>query len=256
MWELDHKESWVPKNWCFWTVALEKTFESPLGCKEIKPVPPKGNQSGIFIERIDTEAETPILWPPDAKNWLICKVRLRRRSQREDQLQCPDKALIIHYKVEVLEIWTNSWGFSEMRYEWAFPQDRWGAQRNGHWAWSVQQGCRLCEPMDCSTPGYPVLHYLLEFAQSHVHWVGDAIQPSHPLSPPPPPALSLSQHQGLFQWVHSLHQVNKAKTALAGPLGSSPPTLSTFLPPILCFCVNATATQQYDEPRMPWSFLH
>ena len=63
--------------------------------------------------------------------------------------------------------------------------------------------------MDCSTPGFPVLHYLSEFAQTHVHWVSDAIQPSHPLSPPSPPALSPSQHQGLFQWVSSLHQVVK-----------------------------------------------
>ena len=71
MWELDHKESWAPKNWCFWTVVLEKTLESPLDCKEIKQVNPKGNQSWIFIGRTDAEAETPILWPPDAKNWLI-----------------------------------------------------------------------------------------------------------------------------------------------------------------------------------------
>ena len=63
MWELDHKESWVPKNWCFWTVVLEKTLESPLECKEIKPVNPKGNQSWIFIGRTDAETETPILWP-------------------------------------------------------------------------------------------------------------------------------------------------------------------------------------------------
>ena len=73
MWELDHKESWVPKNWCFWTVVSEKTLESPLDCKEIKPVNPKGNQSWIFIGKIDAEAETPILWPPDAKNWLTGK---------------------------------------------------------------------------------------------------------------------------------------------------------------------------------------
>ena len=73
MWELYCKESWVPKNWCFWTVVLEKTLESPLDCKEIQPVNPKGNQSWIFIGRTDTEAETPILWPPDAKNWLIGK---------------------------------------------------------------------------------------------------------------------------------------------------------------------------------------
>ena len=65
MWELDHKESLVPKNWCFWTVVLEKTLESPLECKEIQPALPKGNQSWIFIGRTDAKAETPILWPPD-----------------------------------------------------------------------------------------------------------------------------------------------------------------------------------------------
>ena len=73
MWELDYKESWMPKNWCFWTVVLEKTRESPLDCKEIQPVHSKGDQSWIFIGRIDAEAETPILWPPDAKDWLTGK---------------------------------------------------------------------------------------------------------------------------------------------------------------------------------------
>ena len=73
MWELDYKESWVPKNWCFWTVELEKTLESPLDCKEIQPVNPKGNQSWIFVGRIDAEAETSILWPPDVKNRLTRK---------------------------------------------------------------------------------------------------------------------------------------------------------------------------------------
>ena len=73
MWGLDYKESWALKIWCFWTVVLEKTLECPLGCKEIKPVTPKGNQSWIFIGRTDAEAETPILWPLDAKNWLIWK---------------------------------------------------------------------------------------------------------------------------------------------------------------------------------------
>ena len=71
--ELDHKESWELKNWCFWTVVLEKTLESPLDCKEIQPVHPKGDQSWVFIGRTDVEAETPILWPPDAKKWLIWK---------------------------------------------------------------------------------------------------------------------------------------------------------------------------------------
>ena len=73
VWELDYKERWVPKNWCFWTVVLEKTLQSPLDCEEIQPVHPKGNQSWIFIRGTDAEAETPILWPPDTKSWLILK---------------------------------------------------------------------------------------------------------------------------------------------------------------------------------------
>ena len=73
MWELDYKESWALKNWCFWTVVLEKTLESPLDWKEIQPVHPKGDQSWIFIGRTDAEAETPILWPSCAKNWLTLK---------------------------------------------------------------------------------------------------------------------------------------------------------------------------------------
>ena len=73
MWDLDSEESWAPKNWCFWTVVLEKTLESPLDCREIQPVHPKGDQSWIFIGRTDAEAETPVLWPPHVKNWLIGK---------------------------------------------------------------------------------------------------------------------------------------------------------------------------------------
>ena len=73
MWELDYKESWALKNWCFWTVVLEKILESPLDCKEIQPVHPKGGQSWVFIGRTDVEAETPILWPPHAKSWLVGK---------------------------------------------------------------------------------------------------------------------------------------------------------------------------------------
>ena len=73
MWELDYKESWVLKNWCFWTVVLEKTIENPFGCKEIQPVHPKGDQSWVFIGRTDVEAETPILLPPDVEIWLFGK---------------------------------------------------------------------------------------------------------------------------------------------------------------------------------------
>ena len=93
MWELDHKESWVLKNWCFWTVVLEKTLENPLDCKGIQPVPPKGDQSWVFIGRTDAEAETPILWPSDVKNWLIWKDpdawqdwRQEEKGMTEDEL--------------------------------------------------------------------------------------------------------------------------------------------------------------------------
>ena len=85
MWELDYKESWVPKNWCFWTVVLEKILESPLACREIKPVHPKGNQSWIFIGRTDAEAETPILWSPDVKNWLIRKDTYAGKDWRQEE---------------------------------------------------------------------------------------------------------------------------------------------------------------------------
>ena len=114
--ELDYKESWSLKNWCFWTVMLEKILESPLDSKEIQPV-----QSS-----------------------------------------------------------------------------------------SVSQSCpTLCDPMNRSTPGLPVHHQLPESTQTHVHWVDDVIQPSYPLSSPSPPALNLSQHQGLFKWVSCSHQVAK-----------------------------------------------
>ena len=88
MWELDHKKSWALKNWCFWTMVPEKTLESPLDCKEIKPVNPKRNQSWIFIGRTDAEAEAPILWPPDVKKWLIGKYpngKIEGRGKRGQQ---------------------------------------------------------------------------------------------------------------------------------------------------------------------------
>ena len=84
MWEFDYKESWAPKSWCFWTVVLEKTLESPLDCKEIKLVNPKGNQSWIVIGRADAEAEAPILWPPDEKNWFIGKAPDAGKDWRQE----------------------------------------------------------------------------------------------------------------------------------------------------------------------------
>ena len=93
MWKLDCEESWAPKNWCFWTVVLEKTLDSPLDCKEIQPVNPKGNHSWIFIGRTDSEAETPILFPLDVKSWLIRKCpdagkdwRQKEKGLTEDEM--------------------------------------------------------------------------------------------------------------------------------------------------------------------------
>ena len=85
MGELDYKEIWVPKNWCFWTVVLEKTLESPLDCKEMQSVHPKGNQPWIFLGRTDVEAETPILWPPDTKKWLIGKDPNAGKGWRQEE---------------------------------------------------------------------------------------------------------------------------------------------------------------------------
>ena len=85
MWQVDYKEGWAPKNWCFWSVVLEKTLESSLDSKEIQLAHPKGNQSWMFIGRTDAEAETPVLWPPDAKNWLIGKDSEAGKGWRQEE---------------------------------------------------------------------------------------------------------------------------------------------------------------------------
>ena len=91
MWELDYKEGWAPKNWCFWTVVLEKTLESPLNCTEIKPVHPKGNQPWIFIGRTDAGAETPVLRPPNAKSWIIRKDPDAGKDRRQEKGMTEDE---------------------------------------------------------------------------------------------------------------------------------------------------------------------
>ena len=100
MWELDYKESWALKNWCFWIVVLEKTLESPLDCKEIQAVYPKGNQSWIFTGRTNVEAETPILWPPDAENWLFWKdPDAGEDSRREEKGMIEDEMVGWHHQL-------------------------------------------------------------------------------------------------------------------------------------------------------------
>ena len=94
MWELDRKESWVRKNYCFWTVVLQKTLENPLACKEIKPVNPKGNQFWIFIGRTDAKAEAPILWPPNAKNRLIGKDLDTGKDWRQEEKRMTEDQMV------------------------------------------------------------------------------------------------------------------------------------------------------------------
>ena len=104
MWELDYKERWAPKNWYFWTVVLEKTLESPLDCKEIQPVHPQRNQSWIFIGRTDAEAETPIFWQPDGKNWLIWKDSDSGKDWRREVTCCAT----VH-GVAKSQTWLSNW---------------------------------------------------------------------------------------------------------------------------------------------------
>ena len=102
-WELDYKESWALKNWCFWTTVLEKTLESPLDCKAIKPVHPKGNQSWIFIGRTNTEVETSIFWPPDAKDWLTRKDPDAGKDWRQEKGTTEDEMIVWHHWLDARE---------------------------------------------------------------------------------------------------------------------------------------------------------
>ena len=109
MCKLDYKESWVLKNWCFWTVVLEKTLKSPLDCKEIQPVHPKGNQSWIFIGRTDAEAETPIFWSTVAKNWLIGKDPDAGKDwRREEKGMTEDEMVGMESPTQWTWVWVNS----------------------------------------------------------------------------------------------------------------------------------------------------
>ena len=134
MWELEYKESWVLKNWCFPIVVLKKTLESPLACEEIQPVHPKGNQSWMFIGRTDVEAETPILWPPHAKSWLIWKDPDAWKDYvQEEKGTTEDEMVGWHHQTQ----WTRVWVGSRIRWWTGRPGmlQFMGSQRVGHnWA--------------------------------------------------------------------------------------------------------------------------
>ena len=110
MWELDYKESWAPENWWFWTVVLEKMLQNPLDYKEIKPVNPKGNQSWIFIGRIDAEVETPIFWPPDVKNWFIEKDPDAEKDWKQEEKGMAENEMVgWHHQLNVNEFEQTPW---------------------------------------------------------------------------------------------------------------------------------------------------
>ena len=172
MWELDYKESWAPKNWCFWTVVLEKTLESPL---EIQSINPKGNQSWVFIGRTDVEAETPILWPPDAKSWLVEKDPDARKDWRQEKGMTEDEMAGWHHRLDEHEF-EQALGVGDGQRSLVCCSPG-GCKESDTTEWLnwteslpvrivAAQSCpTLCNSMDCSTPGSSVLRSLPEFYQ-------------------------------------------------------------------------------------------
>ena len=164
MWELDYKESWAPKNWCFWNVVLEKTLESPLDCKEIQPVQSKGDQSWMFIGRTDVEAENPILWPPEMKSWLIWKgADTGKDWGQAEKGTIEDKMVGWHHQLNGHGFgWTLGVGDGQGGLACC---GSWGCKESDTTEWLnwTEPCCScyllakprliLCDPADCSPPG-------------------------------------------------------------------------------------------------------
>ena len=171
MWELDYKESWELKNWCFWTVVLEKTFESPLDCKEIQSDYPKGNQSWTFIGRTDGETETLILWPPDAKNWFIWKDSDAQKDWRQEENGMTEDEMVW---------WTWVWVTSRSWWWTGKPGmlQSMGSQSVGH-AWETELNskriclCVLSRVQLCVTPSTVARQALLSMGfPRQEYWSG------------------------------------------------------------------------------------
>ena len=151
MWELDHREGWALKNWCFWTVVLEKTLESPLDCKEIKPVNPKGNQHSIFIRRTDSEGEAPILWPLDVRSWLIRKDHDAGKDWRQEETRMTeDKMVRWHHLLNGHE----------------FQQALGDGERQGSLACFSPWGCKELDTADWTTTKSPSPNFKVTFIYS------------------------------------------------------------------------------------------
>ena len=151
MWELDHKESSVPKNWYLWTVVLEKTLESPLNCKEIKPVHPKGKQSWIFIGRTYAEAEAPILWPPDEKSQLIWKdPDAGQYGRQEEKGMTEDEMVGWHHRLR--HEFEQALGVDDGQGGLTLLQSM-GSQKVGH-NWATELNCMRFLPTNKQFSGY------------------------------------------------------------------------------------------------------
>ena len=210
MWELALKEGWALKNWCFWTAVLEKTLESPLDCKEIKPVHPKGKQSCIFIGRTDAEAETPILWPPDAKNWLIRKdLDAAQEWRQEEKGTTEDEMVGWHHWLDGQEFeQAPGAGNGHRSLACCSPWGRKESDKTEGLNWTELNWCResMRRCIFCSSEvKWHLTSSSLFSLMMSFHWLDTGLFffPSYPraMLPTPPTPISINSHQPGFATV-------------------------------------------------------